>query len=184
MRKGGGLSKDMKAIVIAPLEEAAAVLTRRPDAFVCGLLGPETPHPPLPVAQARRLRLNFHDIAAPAPGFEAPQARHARAILDFARRWREAASGALLFHCWAGISRSTAAAFAARCALEPHREEAEIAAELRDLAPWATPNPLLVSLADDLLGRAGRMRAAVAAIGRGREAFLGEVAEWPFPPET
>jgi len=168
-------------IIISPLEETARVLAGRAEIYVCGLLGPDMDHPALPVAEARRLRLNFHDVAAPVKGFEAATEMDAAAIVTFARRWRaDGASAALMFHCWAGISRSTAAAFIARCALEPERGEEDMARALRARAPWATPNPLLVSLADDLLGRKGRMRAAVSAIGRGREAFLGEVTEWPL----
>ncbi len=173
----GGMGQKM--IIISPLDAAEGALARHPRAHVCGLLGPEMPHPALPVAEACRLRLNFHDVAAPAAGLKAARPEDAAAIITFARRWRgDDTSGVLMFHCWAGISRSTAAAFMVRCALEPERDEAAIARELRDLAPWATPNPLLVSLADDLLGRNGRMRAAIAAIGRGRDAFQGEVTKW------
>lgn len=166
-------------IIIAPLEDAAEMAARHPHAYVCGLLGPEMEHPALPIAPARRLRLNFHDVAAPTAGFDAAREKDAAAIVDFARQWRrDKTSGTLLFHCWAGISRSTAAAYTARCALEPERREDDIAQDLRAIAPWATPNPLLVALADGLLTRNGRMRAAIAAIGRGRDAFQGEVTEW------
>jgi predicted protein tyrosine phosphatase len=45
---------------------------------------------------------------------------------------------------------------------------------LRRASPSATPNRLLVSHADAILKRDGRMVAAVNAIGRGAEAFEGE----------
>ncbi len=60
-----------------------------------------------------------------------------------------------------------------RLRLAPERDEAEIAAALRAASPSATPNPRLVAIADGLLGRSGRMVAAIAAIGRGAEAFEG-----------
>ena len=66
-----------------------------------------------------------------------------------------------------GISRSTASAFAAVCALNPRRAEADIAQALRQASPTATPNSRIVSLADRLLGRGGRMVAAIETIGRG-----------------
>ena len=43
----------------------------------------------------------------------------------------------------------------------------------RDRCWSATPNRRLVALADEVLGRNGRMVAAVEAIGRGAEAFEG-----------
>jgi len=66
-----------------------------------------------------------------------------------------------------GISRSTASAYASVCALSPHRDEADIAQALRRASPTATPNIRIISLADKLLGRNGRMIAAVETIGRG-----------------
>jgi hypothetical protein len=80
----------------------------------------------------------------------------------------------LLIHCWAGISRSTAAAYMLTvCALNPDRDEEEIADTLRQAAPSATPNPRLVSLADGVLGREGRMVQAISRIGRGETAGEG-----------
>jgi predicted protein tyrosine phosphatase len=76
-------------------------------------------------------------------------------------------------HCYAGISRSTAGAYVAACALNPQRDERAIAHELRRASPTATPNARIVSLADGLLGRAGRMMAAINAIGRGEMAYEG-----------
>ena len=72
----------------------------------------------------------------------------------------------------AGISRSTAAAFVT-CALSPDRSEASIAQALRRASPTAKPNIRIVALADDMLGRNGRMVDAITAIGPGvlAEAF-------------
>ena len=67
------------------------------------------------------------------------------------------------------MSRSTAAAFILACQREPGLSEVDIAAALRSASPIATPNPLMVALADAALGRNGRMIAAIAAIGRGAD---------------
>jgi predicted protein tyrosine phosphatase len=91
----------------------------------------------------------------------------ANVLRAFVGRWDQAAP--LLIHCFAGVSRSTAAAFIAACAVIPHRDEAEIALAVRRNSPTATPNPRLVALADKMLGRKGRMIAAIARIGRGVE---------------
>ena len=90
-----------------------------------------------------------------------------QAILDFGRRRDD--QRALLIHCWAGISRSSAAAFAIACDRNPGFER-DIAIELRRRVAVATPNRLMVRLADDLLERDGRMIEAIARIGRGAEA--------------
>jgi predicted protein tyrosine phosphatase len=55
----------------------------------------------------------------------------------------------------------------------PGEDETSLAWELRSAAPSATPNRLIVSLVDDLLDRKGRMVGAIAAIGRGEDAFEG-----------
>jgi predicted protein tyrosine phosphatase len=49
----------------------------------------------------------------------------------------------------------------------------ELAQALRRASPTATPNRRLVALADDRLGRQGRMIAAITAIGRGADCYEG-----------
>ena len=80
----------------------------------------------------------------------------------------------MLIHCWAGISRSTASAYTALCMLRPKADEEELALELRAASPSATPNRLIISLVDDILGRKGRMSRAIEKIGRGENAFEGK----------
>lgn len=130
---------------------------------VVTLLGIED-HVPLPKAVHPRdyLRLHVHDISEPIEGQVTPDTRHIEQLLDFTRRWNRSAP--MVIHCYAGISRSTAAAFTTVCALNPHRDEAEIAMSLRRASPTAMPNARIVRLADEFLGRGGRMVAAVAAI--------------------
>lgn len=130
--------------------------------------------PPRPagIAEADHVVLGFNDIVGARAGLIAPAAAHIDALLGFIARWGMA--GPLVIHCWAGISRSPAVAFAIACLLAPDRPEGEIAAALRRAAPSATPNPAIVALADARFGRGGRMSAAISAIGRGAEAFEGE----------
>ena len=117
------------------------------------------------------LFLGMSDIAEPTDGEILPAEAHVRALLAFVETWDRAQP--LLIHCYAGVSRSTAAAFIAACALDPGRPEAHYAGRIRALSPTATPNPMLVELADSLMGRKGRMSAAVRAMGRGLECFEG-----------
>lgn len=126
---------------------------------------------PRNVAPENHLRLRVHDISAPLDGYVLPEQEHVADLLEFVRCWDRRAP--LVVHCFAGISRSTASAFASACALTPHRDEAIIAQALRRASPTATPNLRIVSLADRLLGRDGRMIAAIATIGRGTMATEG-----------
>jgi predicted protein tyrosine phosphatase len=127
---------------------------------------------PTCIGQGRHLFIGVSDIVEPLDGHILPAEEHVEALLSFVHGWER--ESPLLFHCFAGISRSTAAAYIAACSLAPEREEAEIAQALRDASPTATPNARLVAVADDMLGRRGRMVDAVRRIGRGAEAFEGE----------
>lgn len=117
------------------------------------------------------LILTMHDITEEVPDMTPPGEAHVAALLDFAGRWDRKAP--MLIHCFAGVSRSTAAAFTVAAALAPKRDEAELAVALRQASPTATPNIRIVSIADRLLGRQGRMTAAIQSIGRGQEAMEG-----------
>ena len=86
-------------------------------------------------------------------------------LLDFANTWDR--KDPILIHCWAGVSRSTAAAYIVQCALNPDADEHMLASRLRAKAPTASPNRRLVELADRRLQRGQRMIDAVEAIGRG-----------------
>jgi predicted protein tyrosine phosphatase len=79
----------------------------------------------------------------------------------------------MVVHCFAGISRSTGAAFVAACALNPQRDELQIAQAIRSASRTAQPNARIVSIADRLLKRQGRMVRAVEAIGPGEAAAEG-----------
>jgi len=126
---------------------------------------------PRNIAPENHLRLRVHDISVPLNGYVMPEEEHVADLLDFVRGWDRRAP--LVVHCFAGISRSTASAFAGACALLPHRDEAGIAQALRYASPTATPNMRIVSLADRLLGRDGRMIAAIETSGRGTLAAEG-----------
>jgi predicted protein tyrosine phosphatase len=120
---------------------------------------------PSAVMEENYLRLRLHDISSPLDGHIMPDEEHIADLLNFVRRWDRRAP--MVVHCYAGISRSTASAYASVCALNPRRDEESIALALRRASPTATPNIRIVSLADRLLGRDGRMVAAIEMIGRG-----------------
>jgi len=162
----------MTHIIVCPLRHVDEIVGTRAPSHVMTLLGPETAHPACEsIPAARRLILKFHDVTAPVPGYEPPTRATVETVLAFGQTWDAAAP--LLIHCWAGISRSTAAAYILACEYAGPGLEDDLASKLRAASPSATPNSLMVALADDILGRNGRMIAAIQGIGRGADAFEG-----------
>jgi predicted protein tyrosine phosphatase len=133
---------------------------------VVSLIGNEAnlERPPA-IEPKNHLWLRMHDISAPLDGYILPGEQHVAELIDFVRAWDRRTP--LVVHCLMGISRSTASAYTSVCALNPGRDENSIARALRLASPTATPNIRIVSIADRLLGRDGRMVAAVEGIGRG-----------------
>jgi predicted protein tyrosine phosphatase len=126
---------------------------------------------PAQIECGNHLKLSMNDISAPMNGYVPPSTGHVDDLIAFVRAWQRSAP--LLIHCWAGVSRSTAAAYVSLCALNPEADEAELAAYLRAASPTATPNMGIVTLADASLGRSGRMVRAIEHIGRGAMAYEG-----------
>ncbi|MFN3522350.1 MAG: tyrosine phosphatase family protein [Phenylobacterium sp.] len=151
-------------IIVCGLGDVAATLAARRPSHMVTLLDPATMiATPGGLQAERHLKLAVNDIAEPAEGLVLPSEEVVRQLLEFGRGWDEAAP--MLIHCWAGISRSTASAFVLACERNPEADEAVIAAAMRQAAPHAYPNRRIVALADDMLGRRGRMVDAVEAMG-------------------
>jgi predicted protein tyrosine phosphatase len=159
-------------IHVCPLARLYETVEDTGASHIVSLLGDEASvERPAAVTAQNHLWLRLHDISAPLDGYIIPDEAHIAELLSFVRRWDRRAP--LVVHCYAGISRSTASAFASVCALNPERDEVGIAQALRRASPTATPNIRIVSLADRLLGRDGRMVAAIETIGRGVMATEG-----------
>lgn len=159
-------------IHVTPLSQLDATLRRSGASHLITLLRDDVSFDrPARIAAHNHLVLGMHDIVEERPDMIAPSARHVEELLAFAGRWDRSAP--LAINCFAGISRSTAAAYVVAAALAPGRDEVELAVELRRRSPSATPNARLIALADAMLGRSGRMVEAIQAIGRGAEAFEG-----------
>ncbi len=162
----------MSKLYVCSLSRLEATVAATGASHVATLINAGTPVPrPPTVRPENHLFLGFNDIVEPTEGLVPVSSADIARFLDFVRTWDRA--NPMVIHCWAGVSRSTAGAYVAACALMPHRDEAELALEIRRRSPSATPNARLVALADGVLGRGGRMRAAIAAIGRGADAFEG-----------
>ena len=127
---------------------------------------------PETITAENHLLLDMDDITDHIEGYVAPAEEHVGDLLRFVRSWDRA--NPLVLHCYAGISRSTASAFMAACALNPHRDELSIAQQIRSASPSAFPNRLIVSHADKALGRNGRMLDALDKIGPGHMTVEGK----------
>lgn len=154
-------------LIITPACEVRRICREAVPAHLVRLISPDQADGMADGAADEVLTLVTHDITEPAPGRIAPDPTMIRTLLDFGRRW--SGERPFVVQCWAGVSRSTAAAFIVACEKRPDIAEQRLAAALRHAAPQATPNPLMVAHADVILGRGGRMVAAVQSIGRGAE---------------
>ena len=152
------------AIIVCPLSQVPAQLKVRKPSHLVSLLDPHATFPKVPDTVAH-LKVGVHDITEESAGWTAPAREHMAEILSFIETWKRDAP--ILIHCYAGISRSTATAFITACVNNPSADEHAIASALRAASPVAWPNRRLVALADDELGRGGRMSAAIEAIGQG-----------------
>ena len=167
-------------IFVCPLRAVPHVVaTCEASHLVTCLPGETRVETPVSIKAVNHIRLFIHDIAEPIDGYIAPDAEHVAQLIDFAATWDR--TGPMVIHCWAGISRSTAAAFIMLCTLNPEVPEVLVARSLREASPTAFPNRLMIRLGDAALGRAGRMQAAVEAIGRGE--VVNEAIPFSLPAD-
>src|ERR1700733_15032596 len=97
-------------IYVSPLSALNGITTRLQSYDLLTLLSPGHPETDWSAfACERHVRLAFHDILEPMPGLILPDRGTMQAILAFGRHHEN--QRPLLIHCWAGISRSSAAAF-------------------------------------------------------------------------
>lgn len=152
-------------LIICSLASLPDVVAQRQPSHLITLLGPDWMIDELDeIGPGRHLRITVDDIHEPMPGLIAPEAGDVERALAFARAWDGDAP--MVVHCFAGVSRSSATALAIACERNPGTPEHEIALLLRRLAPHAFPNRRITAIADQLLGRRGRLIDAVEAMGR------------------
>ena len=159
-------------ILVGSLRQLDALIENHAPSHVITLLAPGSDVPPCPtISPDKRLVMLFHDLAAPMPPLLPPDGASIQRLLAFAATWDERAP--VLVHCWAGVSRSPAAAFILACTRSAPGQEHAVAQRLRSASPFATPNALMIALADEALGREGRMVEAIRQIGRGADCGEG-----------
>lgn len=159
-------------IIVCGLAEVPAVIAARRPSHLVTLLDPASMiHTPEGVSADRHLKIGVNDIAEAMDGLVLPTEQVVTDLLDFGATWDETAP--MVVHCWAGISRSTASAFILACERNPDVDEVAIALAMRQAALHAHPNRRIVALADDIMGRGGRMVDAIEAMGGNDLATMG-----------
>jgi predicted protein tyrosine phosphatase len=133
---------------------------------VLSILDPNYPEPAdfASYGPHERLTLRFDDIIDPAPGLVAPTREHIEQLLSFGEGLAASEGDPLshlLIHCHAGISRSTASMAILLTEARPHASEDDVFAHIREIRPQAWPNSRMIMLADQLLGRRGRLVEAL-----------------------
>jgi predicted protein tyrosine phosphatase len=121
---------------------------------VLSILDPGWPEPePLSIFDLnRRLKLRFHDVIEPHPGWIAPERWDVELLLAFGRDLVASRQTHLLIHC-------------------------EVLQEIVRLRPRAWPNLRILELGDEILGRSGEIVEAARAHYRRaleREPWLAE----------
>lgn len=144
----------------------------RPSHVVSLAPGFEQPATPERVRPENHLRLELDDIDEPLEDLILPESHHVERLIGFVDRWE--GNRPMLIHCAAGVSRSTAAALVALCR-RTSLGEADLAAELRRVAPHAAPNRRIIELADAMLKRQNRLLKAVDALAK-----VEKVAQGPL----
>ena len=168
-RAAAGETQPMPQIHICSLKMIDSLAAEHKPSHVLSLLGGITPFPETPkgIDPRNHLKLTLADIAEPQAGMIHPGEEHVRMVIEFAERWVKegGTKQPIVVHCFAGISRSTASALTIACTLRPKTAEATFTEALRRVSESAQPNALMIAHADRLLGRNGRLVAAVEDMG-------------------
>jgi len=130
----------------------------QPVKLVSLLDAPLMPATPDVIERENHLKLELNDISDPTEGLILPNEEHVERLLAFGKNWTP--SERLLVHCWAGVSRSSAALLIL-LAQKNRGREADMVSLVRSRAPHIRPNRRLIELGDRALGCQQRLASAV-----------------------
>ena len=149
-------------IEICSREEAGEILcspAKRKDVVMLVSIGEA--HDPAP-AGFGNVATRHQFVFADTNGEDGPRVEDVERLIATAQTLADHSSGRVVIHCQAGISRSTAAATIFWAVLLGEGREDEAIARVLAARDFAIPNRRMIRIADSLLGRAGRLVAAVA----------------------
>ena len=158
-------------IFVTSLFEMPHFVRELTPARLVSIIQPELqPDRPAEISPERHLRVSVHDISARLPDQILAAHRDVETLIRFLEGW-DPAEGALLAHCYAGVSRSTATALIA--ATMKLGDPGDAARRLRAAAPHAQPNPRIITLADEVLSLDGALIRAREEMGSASAVFEG-----------
>lgn len=130
---------------------------------VVTIIDPDHPDPEVFEIYPEHTRVvwRFDDYVLPVDGAVMPNETSVDRILELGEHLQNSQVDHLLIHCHAGVSRSTATAVILMSQFNPGREE-EAFEHLRRIRPRSWPNGLLCAIADEKLGRHGKLVEAMA----------------------
>lgn len=155
-----------RTIFVTSLFDMPYYVRELTPARVVSIIQPELqPERPAELPERAHLRVQVHDINEQREDHVLPQRDHVESLIEFLDRW-DPGEGALLAHCYAGVSRSTATALIAATIKTGDAQES--AMRLRAASPHASPNRRIVALADEVLALDGALVDACEAMGSSR----------------
>lgn len=140
-----------------------------PVTHVLSIIDPDQAYPVAlaPFPEDRKATLRFHDIIQEWPGYLPPERADVERLVAFGAVMEAHGADAtrhLLVHCHMGVSRSTAAMATLIAVQHPRETEEDVFEHLLAIRPQAWPNSRMIAFADDILGREGRMVAALSRL--------------------
>ena len=117
----------MPRVHVCPLSQVAATVAASRASHLVSLINDGTPVVRPDIDRRRATTSSSASTTSPSrrTAWSCPAEEHVRELIDFADGWDR--ERPIVVHCFAGISRSTAAAFITLCAVRPERDEREIA---------------------------------------------------------
>ena len=137
-----------KIIICGLADIEKAVETYKPDMMLTIINENFSPETPKGLDPSRHLKVLIDDISEPREGFRLPKKEDVQKLLDFAEDWDQ--SKPIIIHCHMGISRSTATSLGVICKYDSDNLELHIE-KLKELAPHASPNKLMIKFVDEIL---------------------------------
>jgi predicted protein tyrosine phosphatase len=145
----------MPRLHVCPLALIDQTVAKTGARSLLTLLSPGTAlERPIGIAPDRHLYLAVSDIVEPMPGQVLADSTHLEDLLGFVHAWDRAEP--MVIHCFAGVSRSTAAAYIAACALKPDGDE--LPSRRRFAPPLRPPRRTRASLPSPTMRSTGAAR--------------------------
>ena len=132
-----------------PQDKAQSIVAKKNIKNIISIYSPNTAFPLFPGVKSNQiLRLCFNDISRPQNNLKAITNHDIIKIINFVRKRSESD---FLVHCYAGVSRSIAITILILFLLEKDMSIDKLILKLKEKAPFANPNKLILQQAGKAL---------------------------------